>query len=1131
MIKTIKYLKIYVLLSVFCFNANAQVGNLIWEDNFNTLNTDIWNIDVGNGCEIGLCGWGNAELQYYRNENLSIEAIPGESGNNALVMEARREGYEGFDFTSGKVTSEGKLSVHYGMIEIRMQTPPVETGLWPAAWLLGTANVSWPAKGELDMMEMGHASFQREAQGHGDVPPDNYVGANAIFANEDGSVGSIAYDANYNKPYVAGTSMANRFMTYRLYWEPTELRFTVVDNGVEHDLYEGPLPLSNDSVTSAFQKPFFLLMNLAVGGNFTDAAVPSQVTANLPSKLYIDYVRVYEWNGYGTVEFDYDELVAESGPFGVYTETTPTNNQLSFGLDSEIYVWGGTMQDGTTEAFEGSEVIAWETLNPNGWFGGGIASTFGRDMSGYLDEGVLRFNLKVPADLSFRIGVTDNYTNESWISFEANESKYGLVRNGEWSQVEIPIIDFAGLIAFQNMNYMFAISSVDGAFPSSSVQIGIDNIVWDDGNPLSNDIPVSGVSISPDNSSLLVGETVQLSETVSPTDATNQNVSWSTSNSAVATVSSNGLVTAVSEGTTEITVTTEDGDFTATSNITVTNPDSLPSPWQSIDIGTVGAAGEASFADETFTVSGSGSDIWNAADEFHFVYQTLEGDGEIIAQVNSIENTNPWAKAGVMIRESLNSDSAHAMSVVTPSNGVSFQRRTATGNNSNHNTTGGQSAPKWLRIKREGNVFTSHYSNDGSSWTQIGGNVAISMASTVYVGLCVTSHNDGTLTNASINNVSVNTLTPTNTGFPDPTKKYYIDASIHNLRIAASGESEDPYTVPTGTTGADVEWQFVDKGNGYWHIQRAAGGTLPRLRTDNSEFADMQGTGWSGSYTYYELTDGFTDGTYFVTLPDGPTNYKRLQVNSLGEVKMVSTASNRTWESFTFTEVTEDTNPIDSNLFIEAEDYDSMSGIQNNNTNDTNGGEYVGWMDPNDWVEYSVNIPYSGNYTVDFRLASVPGSTGFEFQVNGNPLTSISVDSTGGWDTWYTATSNSIYLDAGNQTIRLYSVGNGWNINWFEIKPTNSSKGIDDSKTILKEIDEVIHIFPNPVNDILHVNLSENVSNSKIDIIDISGKICASKITSENNISINVNNLSPGLYFVRVYNNDALIALEKIIKQ
>lgn len=145
----------------------------------------------------------------------------------------------------------------------------------------------------------------------------------------------------------------------------------------------------------------------------------------------------------------------------------------------------------------------------------------------------------------------------------------------------------------------------------------------------------------------------------------------------------------------------------------------------------------------------------------------------------------------------------------------------------------------------------------------------------------------------------------TNTIFPDTSKKYYIDSAYFNYRIAATGESEDPYTTSTTFTGKDVEWVFIENGSGYWHIQRAAGGSKPRLRSDNSEFADMQGTSSSGSQTYYELTEGYTEGSYFLTLPDGPTNHKRLQVNIDGDVKMVSDLNSQSWESFAFTEVAE----------------------------------------------------------------------------------------------------------------------------------------------------------------------------------------------------------------------------------
>lgn len=358
--------------------------------------------------------------------------------------------------------------------------------------------------------------------------------------------------------------------------------------------------------------------------------------------------------------------------------------------------------------------------------------------------------------------------------------------------------------------------------------------------------------------------------------------------------------------------------------------------------------------------------------------------------------------------------------------------------------------------------------------------------------------------------------------FPDPTKTYYIDSPVHNLRIGATGESEAPFTTATSTIGDDVGWKFIAKGNGYWHIQRAAGGTLPRLRTDNSEFADMQGTAWSGTYTYYELTEGYTAGSYFLTLPDAPDAYKRVQVNNLGEVKMVSTASNRTWESFTFTEVTSTT--PNSSLFIEAEEYATMNGVLKGTTDDTTvGGEYVGWIDTGDWIEYSVDVPSAGSYTIDFRLASAPGSKGFEFQVNGSTLTSLGVNSTGGWDTWYTASAN-VFLSAGTQTIRLYAVAGSWNINWLEIATATAAK------IILKQVLEGVQFYPNPVSDILTLSIGDNSTISKIELIDVTGKKQLTKIVSEKTTYINLKNIARGVYFIRLLDGNNLLEVRKLLK-
>jgi hypothetical protein len=157
----------------------------------------------------------------------------------------------------------------------------------------------------------------------------------------------------------------------------------------------------------------------------------------------------------------------------------------------------------------------------------------------------------------------------------------------------------------------------------------------------------------------------------------------------------------------------------------------------------------------TFTMTGSGNDIWNNADQFHYAYKTLTGAGSIVARVQSVSNTNTWAKAGVMIRETLDPGSKHAMMVVTPGQGVSFQRRTQTDGGSTDTTTGGITAPYWVKIERgiAGN-FSGYASTDGVNWTMQGTPESITMASTTYIGLAVTSHDAALTCEAVFSNVA-----------------------------------------------------------------------------------------------------------------------------------------------------------------------------------------------------------------------------------------------------------------------------------------------------------------------------------------------------------------------------------------
>ena len=184
----------------------------------------------------------------------------------------------------------------------------------------------------------------------------------------------------------------------------------------------------------------------------------------------------------------------------------------------------------------------------------------------------------------------------------------------------------------------------------------------------------------------------------------------------------------------------------------------LPTGWATKDVGAVAAVGAATSVNNSFTVSGSGSDVWGTADEFRFVYQQLTGDGSIVTKVSSIDNVNSWVKAGVMMRESLNANSRHAFMLVSPGKGLAFQRRTSTGGSS-YNTSGGSgTSPYYVKLTRSGSTFKAQKSLDGSSWTTVGSQT-ISMASTIYVGLAVSSHVDGVLADAIFEKTAVSQAT------------------------------------------------------------------------------------------------------------------------------------------------------------------------------------------------------------------------------------------------------------------------------------------------------------------------------------------------------------------------------------
>ena len=225
--------------------------------------------------------------------------------------------------------------------------------------------------------------------------------------------------------------------------------------------------------------------------------------------------------------------------------------------------------------------------------------------------------------------------------------------------------------------------------------------------------------------------------------------------SGVGTISSSGLYSAPIDGTGVITVRA----VTSTGQILYANAELVATNifTGNQDIGSFSPAGSYSEDDGIYTVNGAGSDIQGTSDQFQFVYLSLTGNGTITARVDSVQNTNAWAKAGVMFRNTLAANSANAFLAMTPGNGATYQYRSSTNGNTSWMNTSGLSAPYWVRLTRSGNDFTAYRSANGVDWTQIGSTATITMNNTVYVGLAVTSHNSGTLSSSIFSHVSVTT--------------------------------------------------------------------------------------------------------------------------------------------------------------------------------------------------------------------------------------------------------------------------------------------------------------------------------------------------------------------------------------
>jgi len=254
------YINIYEQVTLYV--TPDSTGELLWADEFNTdgsPDSSKWGYDLGDGCP-NLCGWGNGEKQYYtsRSDNVIVEG-------GFLKITAKKENYEGSEYTSTRMLTQGKFDFTYGRVEVRAKLPQ-GGGTWPAIWMLGSniSTVGWPACGEVDIME--------------------HVG------NNQGHVQSVmhtpsSYGGTVNHGAQDIPTVSSEFHVYVVEWTSEKMIFSV-DEKV-HYTYN---PSTKDSSTWPYDADQFIILNIAMGGGFGGNIDPNFTQ----SSMEIDYVRVYQ---------------------------------------------------------------------------------------------------------------------------------------------------------------------------------------------------------------------------------------------------------------------------------------------------------------------------------------------------------------------------------------------------------------------------------------------------------------------------------------------------------------------------------------------------------------------------------------------------------------------------------------------------------------------------------------------------------------------------------------------------------------------------------------------------------------------------------------------------------------------
>jgi beta-glucanase (GH16 family) len=443
----------------------------VWEEKFNkdTINARTWTYDLGDGCDQDLCGWGNSEMQYYtkRKENARIE-------NGHLVIEAHKEAFNSKSFTSARLKTEGRMQFKYGTVEARIKIPNINLGVWPAFWTLGAVG-HWPSRGEIDMMEIGSKEALKDSMGN------HRVSSAAHWSKADGS-------HDFNVFYTTSPiDLSKGFHLYKMIWTPKFIKM-FLDN-VEY--YSFDISGGAAANLSEFHSPHYLLLNLAVGGAYTGIFKEGGINASFPSKMYVDYIKLYQNKG-DTLYLapnskreikNKHAVLLDNKPEKIVDNTTEDTTNLSsitaaptptrvantvISLFSNAYInkpvdtWSANWDkaDMTTIDIENNETKRYSKLN----FAGIEFTTHTINATAATH---LHIDIWTPNSKTFKVKLVDFGENghyQGTINDDSEDELSFTPALGKWVSYDIPLSDFKALKAHAHLAQLILVGSNSRVF-------------------------------------------------------------------------------------------------------------------------------------------------------------------------------------------------------------------------------------------------------------------------------------------------------------------------------------------------------------------------------------------------------------------------------------------------------------------------------------------------------------------------------------------------------------------------------------------------------------------------------------------------------------------------------------------